>query len=187
MIDSVPADALPTSFRVVPVNPEIASITALRNQYEDDAGVFQVVSADETIRRMQKLLGFLSGMCVVIAVAGTIAAVVLIFNTIRMAMFARRREIEVMKLVGASNWFIRIPFMLEGFIQGLLGSLAAVVSIYIFNGLLTDQLSEEGVGLLADFVVPSSHLAPLSFLLVLAGVTVAILCSGVAASRYLDV
>ena len=111
----------------------------------------------------------------------------LIFNTIRMAMFARRREIEVMKLVGASNWFIRIPFMLEGLIQGLVGSLSAVVSIYIFNSLLTDQLSEEGVGLLSDFVVPTSHLGPLSFVLVLAGVAVAVLCSGVAASRYLDV
>ena len=123
MIDTIKPEVLPTSFRVVPVNPEIASITALRNQYQDDAGVFEVVSADETIRRMQRLLGFLSGMCVAIAVAGAIAAIVLIFNTIRMAMFARRREIEVMKLVGASNWFIRIPFMLEGLIQGLVGSL----------------------------------------------------------------
>ena len=187
MINSIEPAVLPTSFKVAPVNKDIASITALRHQFENDAGVFQVVSADETIRRMQSLLGFLSGMCVAIAIAGAIAAVVLIFNTIRMAMFARRREIEVMKLVGASNWFIRIPFMLEGLIQGLLGSLAAVVSIYIFNGLLSDRLQEKGVGLLSDFVVPTSRLAPLSLALVLGGVTVAILCSGFAASRYLDV
>ena len=51
-----------------------------------------------------------------------LAALLLILNTIRMAMFARRREIEVMKLVGATNWFIRIPFMLEGLVQGLLGA-----------------------------------------------------------------
>ena len=52
------------------------------------------------------------------------AAVLLIWNTIRTAMFARRREIEVMKLVGATNWFIRIPFMLEGLLQGLVGAAA---------------------------------------------------------------
>jgi cell division transport system permease protein len=187
MVDTIEPKVLPTSFRVVPVNPDIASITALRHQYENDAGVFEVVSADETIRRMQSLLGFLSGMCVVIAVAGLVAAIVLIFNTIRMAMFARRREIEVMKLVGASNWFIRIPFMLEGLIQGLVGSGAAVISIYVFNSLLTDRLKEEGVGLLSDFVVPTSRLGPLSVQLMLGGVLVAIICSGVAASRYLDV
>ena len=53
------------------------------------------------------------------------ASGLLIWNTIRTAMFARRREIEVMKLVGATDWFIRIPFMLEGLIQGLLGGIVA--------------------------------------------------------------
>ena len=179
---------LPTSFRVVPVNPEIASITALRNQYQDDAGVFEVVSADETIRRMQRLLGFLSGMCVAIAVAGAIAAIVLIFNTIRMAMFARRREIEVMKLVGASNWFIRIPFMLEGLIQGLVGSLGAVVSIYIFNSLAHRPAERGGsrpaVGLRRPDQPPRpAQLHPRAR----PGWPWPMLCSGVAASRYLDV
>ena len=55
-----------------------------------------------------------------------IASVILIANTIRLSIFSRRREIEVMKLVGASNWFVRGPFMLEGLLQGLIGSLAAV-------------------------------------------------------------
>ena len=58
-----------------------------------------------------------------------LSAGVLILNTIRMAIFARRREVSVMKLVGATNWFIRIPFITEGFIQGLIGSLrVAIVS-----------------------------------------------------------
>jgi cell division transport system permease protein len=187
MVDAIDKDVLPTSFKVAPVNKDIASITALRSQYGNDAGVYEVVSADDTIRTMQSLFGFLSAMCFAVAFAGAIAAVVLIFNTIRMAMFARRREIEVMKLVGASNWFIRVPFMLEGLIQGLVGSLGAVVSIYVFNTLLGNRLEERGIDLLADFVVPTGDLTSLSLVLVLAGVAVAMLCSGVAASRYLDV
>jgi cell division transport system permease protein len=187
MIDAVNADILPTSFKVVPVNPDIASIKAMRETYKNDAGVYQVVSADDTIRTMQSLFGLLSGMCVAVAVAGAVAAIVLIFNTIRMAMFARRREIEVMKLVGASNWFIRIPFMLEGFIQGLVGSAAAVGSIYLFNSLLGTQLEKRGIELLADFVVPTGDLTTLSVLLVLSGVAAAMICSTIAASFYLDV
>ena len=60
-----------------------------------------------------------------------IAATILIGNTIRLSIFARRREIEVMKLVGASNWFVRGPFMLEGFLVGLFGSIAAVVLLLV--------------------------------------------------------
>jgi cell division transport system permease protein len=187
MIDAVQPDILPTSYKVVPVNPDIASIKAMRELYQNDAGVYRVVSADDTIRTMQSLFGFLSAMCIVVAFAGAIAAIVLIFNTIRMAMFARRREIEVMKLVGASNWFIRIPFMLEGLIQGLLGSLAAVGSIYLFNSLLGSRLEKRGIELLADFVVPTADLTVLSIVLVLSGVAVSMLFSLIAASMYLDV
>jgi cell division transport system permease protein len=187
MIDAVEANILPTSYKVVPVNPDIASIKAMRELYQNDAGVYRVVSADDTIRTMQSLFGFLSVMCFVVAFAGAVAAIVLIFNTIRMAMFARRREIEVMKLVGASNWFIRIPFMLEGLIQGLVGSAAAVGAIYLFNSLLGTRLEQRGIELLADFVVPTGDLTLLSVLLVLGGIAVAMLCSAIAASLYLDV
>ena len=60
-----------------------------------------------------------------------VAATLLIANTIRLSIFSRRREIEVMKLVGATNWFVRGPFMLEGLITGLVGSLAAVVLLLL--------------------------------------------------------
>jgi cell division transport system permease protein len=60
-----------------------------------------------------------------------IASVILIANTIRLSIFSRRREIEVMKLVGATNWFVRGPFMLEGLLQGLAGSVAAIVLLFL--------------------------------------------------------
>ena len=77
--------------------------------------------ADEQLDVISKLKGFVGLYTVILSITLLFAAVLLIWNTIRTAMFARRREIEVMKLVGATDWFIRIPFMLEGLIQGFIG------------------------------------------------------------------
>ena len=92
-----------------------------------------------------------------------LAATLLILNTIRMAMFARRREIEVMKLVGATNWFIRVPFMLEGVFQGLIGSGFAIGVVFavqrIFDNIAADQRFSLFAGLSST---PSRSPAPAS-------------------------
>ncbi|MDZ7733704.1 MAG: FtsX-like permease family protein [Acidimicrobiia bacterium] len=88
-------------------------------------------------------------------VAGVLlcAAVMLIFNTIRMAMYARRREIEVMKLVGATNWFIRIPFMLEGLVQGVFGALVGIGALVAFKPVFEGMLDREQIPLVSGFIV----------------------------------
>ncbi len=70
----------------------------------------------------------LSALAIVILLA---AATILIGNTIRLSIFARRREIEVMKLVGASNWFVRGPFIVEGLLTGVLGAVAAIILLFL--------------------------------------------------------
>ena len=65
-----------------------------------------------------------------------LATIVLIFNTIRLSIYARRKEIEVMKLVGASNWFVRFPFLFEGFFEGFFGSIISVVLLYFLGRFL---------------------------------------------------
>ena len=72
----------------------------------------------------------------ILAVILLLSASVLILNTIRLAIFARRREVSVMKLVGATNWFIRLPFMFEGVIQGLLGAVVAAVVVVVLHVVL---------------------------------------------------
>ncbi|MGH8873866.1 MAG: FtsX-like permease family protein, partial [Acidimicrobiia bacterium] len=67
-----------------------------------------------------------------------LSAVILIANTIRMAIYARRDEVSIMKLVGASNWFIRVPFLLEGLIEGLLGAALAVFAVWLATSNLQD-------------------------------------------------
>ena len=148
-------------------------------QFETNEGTFDVIS---------KLKGFVGLYTVILSIALLIAAVLLIWNTIRTAMFARRREIEVMKLVGATDWFIRIPFMLEGLIQGLLGALGACAGLWVINNRWTAGVRDfpENSGL-ASMVVESSFSGQVMVLLLVIGMVVGAVGAGLAASRFLDV
>src|SRR5262249_12553417 len=94
-------------------------------------GVHNVVYGRETTKRIlhyANVFNILFAIALAILVA---ASTLLIANTIRLSLFSRRREIEVMKLVGATNWFVRGPFMIEGLLCGLFGSLAAIVLLLL--------------------------------------------------------
>jgi len=116
------------------------------------------------------------------------ASVLLIWNTIRTAIFSRRREIEVMKLVGATNWFIRVPFVLEGLFQGLVGGVLASAVLLPLNANWTSAVqgfpSSAGLG---AFVVTGSYPLWIVFWIILLGMFVGAVGSGIAASRFLDV
>ena len=98
-------------------------------------GVLRVEYAEEYARQVQRSLTTLNSWVRIFGIALIFVSVLLIFNTIRTAVFARRREIEVMRLVGASNWFIRLPFMTEGMVQGILGAVAAAGLTWGFDAL----------------------------------------------------
>ncbi len=111
----------------------------------------------------------------------------LIVNSIRIAMFARRREIEVMKLVGATNWFIRIPFMAEGLVQGIVGqrASASASSSRLRSWLLPTLVS--GGGIWAGFRLEVTDVQGTGVVMIIAGALVGIFGSAVAATRFLDV
>jgi len=116
-----------------------------------------------------------------------VVAVGLIWNTIRTAMFARRREIEVMKLVGATNWFIRIPFMLEGLVQGLVGGILSCLGLWGLNTAWTNAVSDFNDTELAALVVTDGYASWIMVLLLGIGALAGAIGSGIAASRFLDV
>jgi cell division transport system permease protein len=120
---------LPASLRVRPA--EAADYGGIGNRLAVIGGVKEVSSADETIDNMVTLSNVMQAGAVIAAIFLGGAAIVLIANTIRMAIYARRDEISIMKLVGAGNWFVRIPFLLEGAIEGLVGAAAAVVLVVV--------------------------------------------------------
>jgi cell division transport system permease protein len=120
----------PDAYKIRPKKGEYLS--QLRDQLRPlPAGVDKIKDGGNTSRRVLRVGGIISVVFLVGVILLLIASTLLIGNTIRLSIFSRRREIEVMKLVGATNWFVRGPFMIEGLICGLGGSLAAVVLLLI--------------------------------------------------------
>jgi cell division transport system permease protein len=122
-----------------------------------------------------------------IAFVMMLAAVSLIFinNTIRLAIYARRKEIGIMRLVGASNWFIRTPFLLEGVLQALIGAGLAILTVVGLEAAIMPRLGEALPFL--PVTADSGATAQISLILVLAGVFIGLLGSGFALRRYLKV
>ena len=188
LVDTVTPDILPASWRVVPSNTDPNVIEAIGRQFEKKAGVMSVVFAKDTVESVMKVTRLMQIGILGAAVVLLIAACLLIINTIRTAMLSRRREIEVMKLVGASNWFIRVPFIFEGLIQGLLGAALACVAVRVLNSLVESRVTEgQSLAILQNFSVSSSEVWGTIFLLLFVGAVVGAVGSGVAVSSYLDV
>jgi cell division transport system permease protein len=133
-------DIVPASLRIKPVNPDDYQTIVTRLQATP--GLLRVQSAGQAIDAMISLRDGLQVMFWLLALALGVAAVALIANTIHMAIYARREEIEIMRLVGASNWFIRVPFLLEGAIEGFIGAGLAVAFVVVAQQLAVDRLTD---------------------------------------------
>jgi cell division transport system permease protein len=136
---NAPSNPLPDSWLVKLKNPNDSPKLGrdIQAQVHNPAqkalwpGVNDVKWGDKTTKRVLTVAEVISIVFLVAIVLLVTASTLLIANTIRLSIFARRREIEVMKLVGATNWFVRGPFMLEGLLQGFVGSLLAVVLLVL--------------------------------------------------------
>jgi cell division transport system permease protein len=113
-----------------------------------------------------------------------VSAAVLIANTVRMGLFARRKEIGIMKLVGATNWRIRIPFLIEGLFESLIGAVAAILVLFALKVAFINPLNNSVQ--FVPWIVNRDVLAIIPWLL-FAGVLVAIVAGLVGMRRFLDV
>jgi len=140
LVKDLAYNPLPASYEVVPKKAEYISSIArvLRNPLAP--GVDKVKNGGETSKRVVQVGKIVELIFLVAVIVLLIASTLLIANTIRLSIFSRRREIEVMKLVGATNWFVRGPFMLEGLLCGLAGSLLAVVLLVLGDTIALPRL-----------------------------------------------
>jgi cell division transport system permease protein len=130
---------LPASLRVRPM--DINEYDTIVQRLAASPGVQSISTAGPQVDALARLRDGLRVVFWILSVALGVAAVALIANTIHMAIYARREEIDIMRLVGASNWYIRLPFLLEGMIVGLFGSVLAVgVAVGVFS-LALDRLT----------------------------------------------
>jgi cell division transport system permease protein len=178
----VEPDSLPASFRVKLVDPEQFEVIA--QQFEAYPGVEEVVDQQELLTDLLQFIRYIRIAALGVAGIQLVAAGVLIANTIRMAAFARREQTSIMKLVGASNWYVRLPFVLEGMIAGALGALFGWLLLFASVPRVADRLRDEVQ--LVPFIGMDQVLA-VAPLMLLSGVGIAALASLVALHRFLDV
>lgn len=187
LIENVTPEILPPSYRVKPTVDDADVIEALAAQFDARPGVRQVTLPVEVIRTLQQNSQKVSVFVLIIAIVVLLAALMLIANTIRTAIFARRQDIEVMKLVGASNWYVRLPFMVEGTIQGVIGGALAIPMLFLMNNLMAGFVQDDYLELLRSLVVDSAVVWNTSLLVTGIGAAVGVVGSLFAVGRFLDV
>jgi len=183
LVESVEAKDLPPSYRVVPKRAEFVDVVGGR--FEKRPGVKEVVFARDVVDTLLKVTRALQIGIVSVAGVLLLSAVLLILNTIQMAIFARRREVAVMKLVGATNWFIRIPFMLEGMVQGIVGATAAFGVVALVRNLLAGAVGANTLG--NQLLPPASDVIGTGLFVLFAGAAIGAVGSAFAVRRFLDV
>ena len=182
LVQGVGPEALPASFQVKLKDPSQFSVVAAR--LAGQPGIETVKDNRQILTRLFALIRVFRVGVLAIAVVMLVSATALIGNTVRLAVFNRRREIGIMKLVGATNWHIRMPFLIEGVIEGLLGAGAAILGLAVMKVLFIDSLR----GKLSFLPLVKTHdvITTVPWLLGL-GAGVAVVASLFAMRRFLEV
>jgi cell division transport system permease protein len=180
---------IPSFFKVTPIDKDSGEVLrTLKDTFSELPNVIDVRTPDQQVEVLSQLKSFFGVRTLIISGGLLAASALLIWNTIRTAMFARRREIEVMKLVGATNWFIRLPFMLEGLLQGVVGGFLGGIFMLLINRDWTNGVRafpvESG---LEGFVVTDGYPFMVWMVMIAVGALVGAIGSGTAASKFLDV
>jgi cell division transport system permease protein len=182
LIDSLERDLLPASFRVKLHDPELFHV--INAEFQAYPGVDEVVDQKEMLEQILSFARMIRFAAFAVAIIQLVAAGVLIGNTIRVAAFARREQTSIMKLVGASNWYVRLPFLLEGVFAGLLGALLSWGLLYASVPPAAERLQTQIE--MMPFIHTSEVIGVGPWLL-LAGVAISSLSSLLALRRFLDV
>ncbi|HYH58473.1 MAG TPA: permease-like cell division protein FtsX [Thermoleophilaceae bacterium] len=183
---------LPDSFRIYPEDPDsvgaivdsLAPLNAQGKREPQLAAIDEVRNREDETDKILKATGLVKALTAGLAALLVLASIALVANTIRLSIFSRRREVEVMKLVGATNWFIRWPFVIEGLIVGAMGGLLAILLLTIAKETFVDPLSDR----FALLAAPDTIDFPLLIvLLLLSCMAVSALGSGLTLRRFLRI
>ncbi|HEX2369704.1 MAG TPA: permease-like cell division protein FtsX [Acidimicrobiia bacterium] len=182
LLEEIDPALLPASIRIR--LHDIADYRQVEFQLAGEAPVRRVRSLGERIDELSAVSNVLNGLGLVASLVLGVSAVVLIANTIRMAIYARRDEVSIMKLVGAGNWFIRVPFVLEGLIEGVVGAGLAVLAVWLASDRLASV--EQSVEIVR-LSLPTDFFLRWGVLFVLFGAAAGVLGSLLGLRRFLRV
>jgi cell division transport system permease protein len=187
-LENVDCGVIPSSLRVNLKDPKLyGQIPAALNCSDAThcmPGVKNVTDYRQLLDRLVTITRVLSVGVLSVAIIMLASAVALVANTLRMGMFARRKEIGIMRLVGATNWRIRVPFLIEGLVESLLGALAALLALFLVKVVFIDQLRDR-----LSFVplVRNGDVLTIAPWILAAAVLVAVIAGTIGMRRFLDV
>ncbi len=151
--DNLPRNPLPASYEIQVNDPD--DVDKVASRFFDDPMVDNapgthngVRYAKETVRKMLGTIRLVEYGMWAVTIIISAAAILLISTTVRLSIFARRREVEIMRLVGATNWFIRWPFVLEGFITGVVGAVLAGSFVWVANWMIKNWITASDINFL---------------------------------------
>jgi len=182
LVNNVDCDALPASLRVKMEDPE--QFAQVRAVLQGRPGIEEIRDQRDFFDRLFAVTRIFRVGVLLVAFVMLVSASILIANTVRMGLFARRKEIGIMKLVGATNWRIRLPFLVEGLFESLIGALAAILFLFAIKVAFVEPLNESIQFI--PWVVNKDLIAIIPILLV-AGALVALVAGLVGMRRFLDV
>ncbi len=178
---------LPNSFQLMTKDPKNvgAVVAEINNSVPYHERIEDIKSASAAIEKLENIFDKFRQIGIIAVIALAIIAILLVSVTIQVAIFARRREIGIMKLVGATNWFIRWPFILEGVLEGLIGSAVAIVVALAVKVWILDKLVDN-LQFLRLSLSPALLPVLIPFMLI-GGVVIGALGSAYALGRFLEV
>jgi cell division transport system permease protein len=189
LLDEIEGNPLPAEFKVRMTDPKFnakvaAAIETRPEVSVDETGKKEIKNPRDVVQKVLRITGAVQKFGLVIVVAFGLVAVALVSITIRMAIYSRRKEIGIMKLVGATNWFIRWPFMMEGVIEGFFGAIVGIITAVLVHAWFISKLeaAAENVNLVAG-----GYMVLLSVALIIIGVVMGAVGSALALRRHIEV
>jgi cell division transport system permease protein len=154
LVKAVQPNQLPESFRVKLKDPE--KYQTFAQQIDGQQGIQDIVDQRQLLVKVFNIFNSVQLLSLIIASVMAVAALLLVGNTIQVAAYSKRREVAVMKLVGASNWFIQAPFVLEAIVAGVLGSVLGFIALFVFTKFLIGGRLQALTNVIGD--IPDSNL-----------------------------
>jgi len=186
LLDALSGNPLPASFEVK-FKEEFRtpdSVDKLRDRLKNKEEVDEIIG-QEVVKRLFAIASVARWIFVTVIGLLCFAAITLIVNAIRLAIYARRKEIEIMRLVGASNWFIRWPFIIEGMTSGLIGAFTATLLLLIANSQLFQRV--ENIVPFLSFSVDQTNFVYIVLSLFIVGMLIGAIGSGLALRKFLRI
>jgi cell division transport system permease protein len=160
LLDGLSSNPLPASFEVIFIDKENQKADPLniKNELEGIEGVSEVQYSEEWLKRFEGLMNMVRLVGFIIGGLLCIGILFIVTNTIKLTIYSRREEIEILKLVGATDWFVKVPFLLEGVIQGILSGVLALLALFSGYVLLsTKKMHFLGLAVLDFVFIPHEY------------------------------